>query len=133
MISFISSFEIINVVTPDPNIFLWIAASVADAAAVNPNGIKRLLASGLSTFFIKGNPVFSKGPKSLLKNPLDYFTLCNWVFDNFMLAEELFQKALWSFEIYLFVNNNLFSSLETPTIFDESFKVTSVPFFYTWF
>ena len=48
MILFISSFKIINVVVPDPNIFLWIAASVA---AVNPNGIKRLLANGLNTFF----------------------------------------------------------------------------------
>ena len=26
--------------------FLWIAASIADAAAVNPNGIKTLLANG---------------------------------------------------------------------------------------
>ena len=51
MIPFISSFEIINVVVPDPNFFLWIAASVAAAAAVNPNGIKRLLANGLNTFF----------------------------------------------------------------------------------
>ena len=49
-ISFISSFEIINVVTPDPNRFLWKAASVSDAAAVNRNGIKTLLASGLITF-----------------------------------------------------------------------------------
>ena len=39
IISFISSFQI--VVTPDPNIFSWIAASVADAAAVNPNMIER--------------------------------------------------------------------------------------------
>ena len=38
IISFISSLEVINVVAPDPNIFLWIAASVA--ATVNPNGIK---------------------------------------------------------------------------------------------
>ena len=45
MIPFISSFKIINVVIPDPNIFLWIAApvaAVAAAAAVNPNGIKTL-------------------------------------------------------------------------------------------
>ena len=44
--------------------------SVADAAAVNPSGIKTLLANGLSTFFIKGNPVFSNGPKSLPQNLL---------------------------------------------------------------
>ena len=65
IILFISSFEIINVVTLDPNIFLWIIASVADAAGFNPNGIKTLLANGLSTFPIKGNPVFGNGPKGL--------------------------------------------------------------------
>ena len=27
---------------PDPNIFLWIAVSVADTAAIDPNGIKTL-------------------------------------------------------------------------------------------
>ena len=27
----------INVIAPDPNIFFWIAASVADAPAVNPS------------------------------------------------------------------------------------------------
>ena len=42
MISTIFSFEIVNVVLSDWKIFLWIAASVADAAAVNPNGIKTL-------------------------------------------------------------------------------------------
>ena len=36
ILSFISSFEIIKVVFPDPNIFLWIPASPADTAAVNP-------------------------------------------------------------------------------------------------
>ena len=48
MMLFISSFESINVVKPDPNISFWIAATVADVAAVNPNGIKMLLANGLS-------------------------------------------------------------------------------------
>ena len=60
IISLISSFKNINMALreakskgqPDPNIFLWIPASVADAAAV------------------KGNPVFSSGTKSLPKNPL---------------------------------------------------------------
>ena len=41
------------------------AASVADGAAVNPNGIKMLLANGLSTFPIKGKPVFSNGSKKV--------------------------------------------------------------------
>ena len=81
MIALISSLEIIKVICfakpegrrrsealsmqPDPNIFLRIAASVTDATAVNPNGIKTLLANGLSTIFAKGNPVFSNGPKRL--------------------------------------------------------------------
>ena len=67
--------------------FLWIAASAAYAAAVNPNGIKTLFANGLSTFPIKGNPVFSIGSKSLPKNPPDWPILCNWVFNNFILAD----------------------------------------------
>ena len=66
---------------------LWVAASVADASAVNSNGIKTTLAYGLSSFFIKSNPVFSNGPKNLSKNPPDCPILCNWVFDNFILAE----------------------------------------------
>ena len=45
MISFISSFEIINVAMPYPIISLWISASAADA--INPNGIKKCLANGV--------------------------------------------------------------------------------------
>ena len=80
IISFISSLEIINTVTPDPNIFLRIAACVInanDAAVFNPNDIKTLLANGLRTFPIKGNPVFCNGAKSLPKNSSDYPILCN--------------------------------------------------------
>ena len=76
-ISFISSFEIINLIVPDPSIFSWITASAADAAAVNPNGIKTLLVSGLSAFFIEGDLAFSTGPKCLPKNLPDYPILCN--------------------------------------------------------
>ena len=39
--------------------------SVADVAAVNPNGIKTLLVNGLCTFFINWKPVFSNDPKPL--------------------------------------------------------------------
>ena len=54
----VSSLDIISVVVPESNIFLCIPASAADAAAVNPNGIKTLLANDLITFFINGNPVY---------------------------------------------------------------------------
>ena len=41
--SSILSFDIISVAVPDHQIFLCILASAADAAGVNPNGIKTLL------------------------------------------------------------------------------------------
>ena len=101
MISFVSLFKIFHVAVPDPNIFLWIAASVAHAAAVNPNGVITLLANGLSIFSIRGNTIFSNGPKSLPKNPPGYQILCNWAFNNFILADEPFAKTLRNFETSL--------------------------------
>ena len=71
MISFLLSLEIIGVVISDPNIFFfWIAAHVADADAVYPNGIKTLLANGLSTFHIMGNPILVTALKVYLKTLL---------------------------------------------------------------
>ena len=82
---------------------------------------------------MKGNPVFSNGPKSLHKNPPDCTILFYWIFNNFILAEELFAKALRSFETCVLVNNNLcgksFSSVRSPTTFAERSEVTLVPFF----
>ena len=50
-----------------------------------------------------------------------------------MSINELSAKALWIFETYLSVNNNLwgklFSSLESPIIFGDNLKTTSVSFF----
>ena len=69
ILSFISSWKIINVALPNLNFFLWIAALVG--AAANPNGIKMLLANGLSTFPVKGNPGFNGLSKSLSKNTSD--------------------------------------------------------------
>ena len=46
----------------DQVLFLWIAAYVADTAAVNHAGIKTFLANGVSAFPVKGKPVFSNGP-----------------------------------------------------------------------
>ena len=71
------SVAFFSVVFPDPNIFLCIPTSPADAAAVNPYGIKTLLANGLITFFINGNPVFSNGPSNLPRNPPDCIILDN--------------------------------------------------------
>ena len=46
---------------PDPKIFFWIAAPVADAASVNLNGNKTLLADDISSFFINGKPADING------------------------------------------------------------------------
>ena len=63
----------------------------------------------------------------------DCIILENWVFENFVLADKVFAKALQIFETCVSVNNSscgkLVSSLEFPIKFDEGFKVTSIPFF----
>ena len=69
-----------------------------------------ILANGLSTFCIESNPVFSNDSKSLHKNPPDCPILCNSVIDNFILADELFAKALPSLETCVLVNNNLYGN-----------------------
>ena len=113
--------------------FLWVAASVTEAAAVNPHDIKKILPDVLNTFPIKGNTVFSKGTKPLPRNSPDCSTSWNCIFDNFLLAVESFARGLQSFETCVLGNNNLyvkvFLSLESPTTFDESFKLSSVSFF----
>ena len=58
--SFISSFEIIKAVIQEPCIFFWIPPSIAEAAAVIPNGAKMFLAKGTATFI--------NGPANLLKS-----------------------------------------------------------------
>ena len=127
--SLISSLKIISVVKQDQSIFLWIDASVVDTA-INSNGIKRLLANVLSTFPLNDNPLFNNGPKSLPKNPPDCTMLCNWVFDNFILSEELFGKALRSFETCVLVNKNLCGKLFSLL---ESWQNLMKDFFYRRF
>ena len=87
---------------------------------------KTLLTNVLSTFFIKGKPIFSNDSKILHKNLRDCPILGNSGFDNLILADELFGKALQN------LNNlcgKLVLSLESPRTFDENFKVTLVPLF----
>ena len=62
IISFMSSCSIINL-TPEPCIFFCILPSIADTAAVKPNGA--------NTFLANGNAIFINGPASLPKNPPD--------------------------------------------------------------
>ena len=64
MITLISLFEIISAVVPNLKTFFWIAASVANAAAVTSNYIKTSFASGGSTFFINGKPTIVNEAKN---------------------------------------------------------------------
>ena len=75
--------------------------SDADAAAVNPNGIKTLLANGLSTFFIKDKPAFSNDSRCLPENPPYWPIPENWLFDDFMLADVPSAKSWQSLKIYM--------------------------------
>ena len=68
--------------------FLCIPASTADAAIVNPKGIKTLLANGLITFFITGNPVFSNGASNLPRHPPHCIILDNGAFDNLIFVDK---------------------------------------------
>ena len=65
--------------------------------------------------------------------PPDCIILDNWFFENFILADEPFVKALKILETCALFDNNLcgkfVSSLQIPIKFDEKFKVTSVLFF----
>ena len=79
---------------------------------------------------LKANQVFSNAPRNLSINPLNCTILDSQIFENFILADELFAKALQILEICVWVNIKLCwklaSSLLPPTAFDESFKVTWV-------
>ena len=66
---------------------MYIPPSAADTTAVNPNGSKILLANGLIAFFINGKPVFSNGPRSLLRNPPDCIISDNWAFGSLISAD----------------------------------------------
>ena len=71
------------------------AAAAAAAASGNPHSMKTLLATGLSKFIIKDNPVFSNGPRGLPGNRPDWANDENWVFHNFItrwIIRESFTK-----------------------------------------
>ena len=101
--SFISSFEIIRLVVPEPCIFFWIPTSIAEAAAVISNGAKIFL-------FAKGTATFIDGPANLLsnepKNPPDWIILDIYVLGRSISVDILFSNAFVNFIFCLVVNNN---------------------------
>ena len=81
--------------------FLFITASVTDAAAVKPTNIP----NGLVTDFNKGNPDFNNGAKNLKDTP--FCILVNCAFDNLISVDMWLAKALRLFTTCLLVNNNI--------------------------
>ena len=69
-------------------------------------GINTLLANGVITLFINGNPDFSNGPSNLPTNPPDYIILDSSVFEKLISTDELLVKALGILETWLSVSNN---------------------------
>ena len=55
---------------------------------------KPLLPNDLSIFFINYNPVFSNCPRRLQGNQPACSISGSYLFDNFILADELFAKTL---------------------------------------
>ena len=114
----------------DPNIFFWIAATVADAAIVHPNGIRTLLANGVSPFFINGKSAFINGANSIPRNSPNCTILDKCVFDNFSLAYESIKKSkhwfhlcAFTFDWYLF---QLIMHLNPDLSCCNSFTLSSV-------
>ena len=97
-------------------ILLWVPSFAADAAAVNPNDIKTLLANCLNTFII--NVLLFTGPGSLLSYPLDCTIVDNCVFVNVTLVDELFEKAFTKLSVSNNLYGNFVSSLELAIIFE---------------
>ena len=62
--AFISSFEIIKVVVPEPCNLFWTPASITEAAAINPNGAKTFFAKGIATFINGPTNLFNNDPKN---------------------------------------------------------------------
>ena len=80
--------------------FLWVPASIAEAAAVITNGAKM--------FFAKETATFSNGPANLLnnepKNSPDYIVLVIGALDNFISVDILFLNTFFNLVVCLVVN-----------------------------
>ena len=60
--------------------------------------VLKRFSQSLSTCPIKDNIVFITDSKGLPKNPTDCLLLYNWVFDNFIFANEPFGKVFQRLE-----------------------------------
>ena len=77
---------------------------------------------------LAGKATFNNGPKSLPRNPAECIISDSFVFKNFVLADDLFAKALERLVACLSVNNSLWGKLVSSLPIDNNLIVTSVCF-----
>ena len=91
------------------------AASVADAAAVNPNGTKIFLATCVSAFSIKCKIAFVNGAREL-SNPF------SWLI--FFLVVPFNKISLFSKDLIPYISHCLLALVLNPQLMTVSFKDT---------
>ena len=96
--SFFFFFKITKVVVPEPCIFFRIPASIAEAAAVIPNGAKMFFAKGTATFINGPADLLNNDPKNPSENP--------WTLESYKSVDMLLLSAFLSFPFCLVVSNN---------------------------
>ena len=108
-------------VAPEPFIFFCILPSIADIAAVKPNGANTFLANGIATFI--------NGPVNLLnnlpKNPPDCINFFNCALLNFISVAKLLLLAFLNLVFCLVVNNNSCGSSSLLKLLMPNLNVTS--------
>ena len=111
-------------------LFLWRAASVADNAAVNLNGMSKLLAFKLLTFSLIAYFITLKVKEVYDRNSPSCIILEIFVFDILGVPGKLFAKAWQISAIFLPASNTFYGKivllLDLLIIFDDNLKVTSL-------
>ena len=107
---------------------MWIPVSAAFAASTAVVDCK-LSGSGESIFLASVEPIFNNGLPSLPRNLPDWTILDICDFDNFTPADELLAKDLQLFKLVYQLVIIYEGNYGWAIIFDDSLKVTAVPFF----
>ena len=84
------------------HVFPFNLSSIAEPAAVIPNGAKNIFANRTTTFINGPAILLNNEPKKLP----DQIVLDIWVLGNFILADILSSNAFLNFACCLAVNNN---------------------------
>ena len=122
--SFIFLFEIIKVAAPEPWIFFWIPASIAEVAVAIPSGAKIFFAKGTATFINRPANLLNNDPK----NPPDWTILEIWALESFKSIGNLSLNAFLNLVFYLVVSNNSWGRLFPSNILKFILRVVPVLF-----